>query len=420
MQSNDIELAGWLLSSETLHELETLDMSKLSYDKMNVFYIHRQELAVDRKLLQSLELSAKTVEVRTSVEFSGFSQDALFGVEPVQDFQAITQWVASKPCEATEFVSHTELASTFENTLRGEGFLEQPLFFGRGVSMFGVLCIPEKHEYQFCVVFVSTGANHRIGSQRLTVDLARRLASQGISSFRIDISGVGDSQTRAGCKPNQVYFLPAYEDVVQAVDAMTERGYTDVIVSGMCSGAYLGYNAAVNDPRIKILFILNLFRFIWRDSDVFTNGDNIASAASLESYGQKLFRWSTWRRFLKGRVNIKYLLRAITNRLIQKIKSRFLTLLYRVFSPGRGANAVERDCVMMLRRGTHINLVFSADDAGMDEVAFYLGDRGHVLRRYPGFSFRDVPGADHTFTTKQSRSALVEIYMDCIRKYQRK
>lgn len=413
---DDVQMAGWLLTGQTVTELAKLDISKLSYNNKRVLYMHRDDLGADQKLINALQSSASHVAVRASAEFAQFSQDALLGKEPVADFNYMCGWLQSMPRSVRGADNNVvATAVTCNSELRGTGFSEEPVRFGNGVSMFGILCKPDEVRSRLCVVIVNTGAIHHIGSQRMTVEHARKFAALGITSLRIDISGVGDSEVRPGNELNQVYNLPAADDVTEAIDFLQSRGFGEIVLCGICSGAYLAYNAAVKDQRVKSLCVTNLLRFIWREGDTLEGGNNI-SAASLESYVQKLHQWETWRRLFKGGINLKYLSRAISSRLMQGVKGRAGGLIYRLRHPGEGANPVHRNCLNMLKRGALIVVTYSAGDGGMDEVALYLGSRGKLLKNYPGFSFHEIAGADHTLTTRKSRNALFDIYVGSIRK----
>ena len=50
-------------------------------------------------------------------------------------------------------------------------------------------------------ILLGAGLVHRVGPNRLTVRLARRLAARGIASVRFDHRGIGDSAPRPDGKP---------------------------------------------------------------------------------------------------------------------------------------------------------------------------------------------------------------------------
>ncbi len=73
--------------------------------------------------------------------------------------------------------------------------------FGPKNSLFGILTTPDENVRVAgapIALILNAGIVHRIGPFRLHVDIARRLASKGYSTLRLDLSGLGDSAPRTG------------------------------------------------------------------------------------------------------------------------------------------------------------------------------------------------------------------------------
>jgi len=97
-------------------------------------------------------------------------------------------------------------------------------------------------------LILNAGIVHNIGPFRLHVDIARMLATVGFSSLRIDISGLGDSETRTG---KFVGENRAKQDAVDAMDYLAEHINNDrFVIIGLCSGAFNAHQVAVSDPRV--------------------------------------------------------------------------------------------------------------------------------------------------------------------------
>lgn len=105
------------------------------------------------------------------------------------------------------------------------------------------------------VLFLNAGVIHRIGPHRLHVTLARRLAGEGFSSLRIDLSGIGDSPSRSD--PISMQEM-AVADVRTAMDqAQRDMGAQRFILFGLCSGADNALATASQDERIVGLLLLD-------------------------------------------------------------------------------------------------------------------------------------------------------------------
>ena len=123
--------------------------------------------------------------------------------------------------------------------------------FGPSDSMFGVLTTPEESvrvEGAPIALILNAGIVHRIGPFRMHVDIARRLAEKGMSTLRIDLSGLGGSAPRTGKIEMEDR---ARLDVSDAMNFLTEKtGVEKFVLLGLCSGAYNAHQVAVKDHRI--------------------------------------------------------------------------------------------------------------------------------------------------------------------------
>lgn len=98
------------------------------------------------------------------------------------------------------------------------------------------------------LLLFNAGVIPRTGPHRLNVKLARRFAAAGFVVLRFDLSGQGDSRASTGAAG---FERQSVEDLKQAMDATTAAtGATRFLCFGICSGAVLGYAAALEDERI--------------------------------------------------------------------------------------------------------------------------------------------------------------------------
>lgn len=116
---------------------------------------------------------------------------------------------------------------------------------------FGVLTAPPTPRADdLCVVLLNAGFIHRSGPFRLHVRAARELAARGFSSFRYDAPGIGDTLQRSA--------LPILSATLATLDELQARtGCRRFIVGGICSGADLGWQLAVADPRVVGLLLID-------------------------------------------------------------------------------------------------------------------------------------------------------------------
>jgi hypothetical protein len=100
------------------------------------------------------------------------------------------------------------------------------------------------------IVFLNVATEPHTGPARLWVHLSRRWAALGLRCIRVDMSGLGDSPTRSG-EPEFVIRLPVnFDDVAEAVKAVSPEDPSDVVLAGLCSSAYQALDSAVElNPR---------------------------------------------------------------------------------------------------------------------------------------------------------------------------
>jgi hypothetical protein len=100
------------------------------------------------------------------------------------------------------------------------------------------------------LVLFNAGFIHRMGPFRLHVALARRLASLGVSTVRVDQPGVGDA-LRSAARPQR-------ELASELLDRLaSETGCQRFVVGGICSAADFGWSLALADPRVVGTLLLD-------------------------------------------------------------------------------------------------------------------------------------------------------------------
>lgn len=132
---------------------------------------------------------------------------------------------------------------------------EEPLHFGQGGRLFGILTrpgIPARNASKLpAFVFLSAGLLHRVGPSRLHVRLARELAQSGFSSLRVDLAGKGDSPPR----PDQQTIAADYEEILRVLEA--RLGRVPLVLAGLCSGADNAIRLTLKEPQVIGMVLLD-------------------------------------------------------------------------------------------------------------------------------------------------------------------
>jgi len=136
--------------------------------------------------------------------------------------------------------------------------LEEPLQFGDGGRLFGILTLPSmligKARELPVFVFLNAGMLHRVGPYRLHVRLARDLSRMGFSSIRVDLADTGDSPRR----PGLTYPQSVAADFSEITEVLESRlGRSPLILVGLCSGAHNAVRLAPEEPRVVGMVLLD-------------------------------------------------------------------------------------------------------------------------------------------------------------------
>jgi pimeloyl-ACP methyl ester carboxylesterase len=222
------------------------------------------------------------------------------------------------------------------------------------------------------------------------VRLARALSGLGLQTLRFDLTGVGDSVLLPGESPTHAYSTESVPEVREAMDALERftRARRFVLV-GLCSGAYLAYHSAVQDPRVVGVVGVNPQTFIWKEGDSL----DVRQRQTLKSMGyyrRALLQGETWRKAFKGELHLRQISQVLVSR-------GWRRLLERTRAGSREESDVGRNLRRLVERGTDVYFLFSADDEGVDALGRQAGPVVKHLSRSPAFKVDLVEGPSHTF-----------------------
>ena len=92
-------------------------------------------------------------------------------------------------------------------------------------------------------VMLPSSTEHRVGTGRIWVDLARRLAAEGIRAVRFDRRGTGDSGAVVAGERTPAFSATAHEDLDDVLASFGAPSSATALI-GHCSGAWLAGEAA--------------------------------------------------------------------------------------------------------------------------------------------------------------------------------
>lgn len=190
--------------------------------------------------------------------------------------------------------------------------IENIIQFSDNSSMLGILTEPASpSSKQPAFIFVNSGLLHRIGPFRIYVSLARELAENGYSSFRIDLSGKGDSEPR---KNSATINENVKLDIKEAMDQLQQsHGITHFVICGICTGADNAYEIGFDDKRVVGIVPIDGYAY-----------PNLKF--KLRHYLPKLLSTNSWKNLLRKTLRL-------VNKKDQSLEQSNLTANYRMIFP---------------------------------------------------------------------------------------
>jgi hypothetical protein len=115
-------------------------------------------------------------------------------------------------------------------------------------------------------VILNAGVLHRVGPHRLHVVLARRIATDGVASLRLDLGGIGDSITTSDAAS---FRDSAVADTREAMTGLAAAiGAERFVLFGLCAGADNSIATALVDDRVAGIVLVDPAAYATRRSQL--------------------------------------------------------------------------------------------------------------------------------------------------------
>lgn len=277
---------------------------------------------------------------------------------------------------------------------------EEYLRFGGELGLFGIVCRaanPVPHAP--AVLLPSIGNLPRSGVGRIWTDLARRLATRGVSSLRFDMRHVAESSGMTSDDPLVTSYAPErLQDVWAALDALANQGMPATVMIGHCSGAYTGWLAALADRRIVGVLASNpqflsrqthlSYATLHRRPGASERGSDHARAPAIGS--------------ATGSDQRSTGLRGIATLLADQAKRHCpRSLRHALRQLGHEERQARRNMRHLHSRGCAIHLAYSAGDHGLARLQRSFGE---APRLPANVGLTVIDGADHNFAARRHRA----------------
>jgi alpha-beta hydrolase superfamily lysophospholipase len=289
---------------------------------------------------------------------------------------------------------------------------ELPVRLGPDGVLFGILTEPAGPEPpRQAVVLVNAGADSHVCIGRIYVALARRWARDGCVVLRMDLAGLGDSDTRPGRPENEVYPPAAMDDLRAAIEFLRARYHIgDVTLAGLCSGAYHVLRAASAALPASRVLMVNPETFFWREGALLEDVQAAEVVRAPEVYRQRSRSLGRWKKLLTGHADVRRIVKVTLLRLLLQLECKARDTLRHLHL--RLPNDLGWQLRQVAARGVDMIFVFARGEPGLELLKMQSGTD---LKRLGGrCRIHIIEGADHTFSRSASRHELESVLSDAL------
>ena len=417
-QSEDIEAAGFVLTSQTAQDLSRLDLLQAQPRCRRALILTRDDLAADTRLLEHFRAQGINVDQIAAPGFADMMAEPHYTRVPQQSIARIVDWLRAgvSPTDSNDTVGGGSIARSMDLILPPQRLLREQVFpISQQPDLFGILSTPcdTLADDRPFVVLLNAGSCYRVGPNRLHVFLARQLASQGFHCLRMDLCGLGDSVVSDPEYENVTYPATAFRDIDLTLNHLhTQLGVRRVVLLGLCSGAYAAFQAAaqLTNPVLVESVLINPLTFFWKEG---MSLETAADAQRLQSFQEcmtALWQPGKWWKILSGKskLGITGILKILQDRM--RLRFRFAPKV----TPSNcdstrepfPTHPVQEDLPGDLERiekaGRHLACFFASSDPGYGLLTFHARRKVKELLRAGKMSVFFIDNADHTFSQAQS------------------
>lgn len=405
----EIDTAGTLFTTEQTDELSQLNLINRDINYRNILLLNRDDFNKDKKQISFWKKSITVNEIN-SINFSGIVCDAHETTVPFDTISELVEYtmheVSHVSIKNDEFDEYTSEISIIEDEAL---IIEKFVQFGINKSNFGIISEPSKINHELPIIIISnSGANHQVGPNDLYLTIARKLSAIGFICLRFDVHGIGDSLIY-GEEDHNVY--PENSELqIKSCQSFLAEQYNSkkYILTGLCSGAYMSFNAAhkIDNNSIVESILINPLTYHWEPGMILSDSP-VASYQAWSWYKQALFNRESWLKLISGKISYKNLLISLKNRLIDLYNSVRVNFINN--SDESDINSLYSKLnTICYKNKVKLTFLFSDTDPGLDMLMLNAGKLVKKLIRTQLVSIITISNANHTFSRYAPRAEAVD------------
>ncbi|NWF64041.1 MAG: alpha/beta hydrolase [Chloroflexi bacterium] len=428
VDSTSLEGGGFLITRETMNEILAISLLQIEPRAKQVSLFSSDDLPKPANLIETWSARAFAFHHVSLPGYADMMSLPHHSRVPVNAIEEITSQLlrANIPSEKISFPDltpyqqarydcYTYGLSAKESMDAGGGFpITESLCRIPNTPLFGILSLPllRDTEHKPTVILLNAGSVHRIGPNRNYVYIARQLLSLGYPVFRLDLLGLGDSPHPNPEKENNPYMPEAMDNVRRAVGFLKKnRDGTDVILMGLCSGAYASFQAALHleENAIREIMPINPLTFYWKEGMSL----DVAPAELYEdwdTFRKSMWIKDRWKKILKRKDILSHIIATVLRVFQLKVKAYLTPLSHRIMRVFgiKGIEDLAWDLDTIAGRGVRVNFIFADTDPGVKLLMEGAGSALKKLCQHGAISIAYISKANHNFSSHRGRTQLLK------------
>jgi len=426
VDNTTLEGGGFLITRETMNELLSISLTKIIPNAKHVFLFNTDDLPIPNQLIetwsnQNFQFTNKTLsgyaEMMATPHNSKVPHYAIEEITSIKiDRSTLDKniFYKLKNYQQTRFDCYT-YGSTAKESIDAGGFpMTEILCQIPNTPLFGVFSLPllRDTESKPTVLLLNAGSVHRMGPNRNYVYITRELLSLGYKVFRLDFLGLGDSIHPSLDKENDPYMPEALDNIQCTIDYLkTNHNTNEIILMGICSGAYSAFQFALHreDESVHEILPINPLTFYWKEgmSLDYSPADYYFD---WNSYQESMWHKDRWIKLIKDPKRIIETSKTTINVVLIKITAftkPFANYIKRLWGT-KNIEDLAWDLSVIVRKKMKVKFIFAETDPGYQLLKEGAGKTVNKLLTQKKIEIEFIPKANHNFSSHLGRTQLLK------------
>ncbi len=406
-----IDSGGFTLSFDTAKSIEEFNLFNLDINVTNkILLIERDDFPSSGKLLAHLSKTHSTDSFLMSQYLSMMAEPQETTI-PFETIKQITHWLLEskqKTINLSITAPKTSTKINWNNTNIKESTVE--IGDNKLTAIFSEPYDKSVNDHPI-VLLANSGTVHKVGPNRLYVELTRALSSNNTTCLRIDLRNLGDSVNGSPENENTPYPAESTQDLETAIKWL-ENKYPSrkIILAGLCSGAHNIFHTALESSHthnIYKIIMINPLAFYRRPNNYIDNSKDQSDAKNATQYQKSLMSANKWKKIFRGNVNFTYIINFVFKLIFNKFKSIYKQ--FKVILNFDTESQLALDLIKLKDKNIKQTFIIASNDPGEKLIMQQAKITVQRLIQIGQIKILPVANADHTFSSKPARDKFINI-----------